>query len=115
MLTNVLIVSLFILLAGLWLDGMAARERANAAAGEVCARSGISLLDGTVALSSRELARSPGGRWVLRRTYTFDYCEDGYSRSSGFIVLRGRQVEAVGLANSETERESEPGDRARLH
>lgn len=115
MLTHFMIVSLLILIAALWLDGMAARERANTAAREVCARNGLSLLDGTVALSARHLARGPGGHLALRRTYTFDYCEDGYSRLCGFIILQGYQVKAVGLATPEAESDGDTDHSARLH
>jgi len=104
-----MIACLFILIAAIWLDSMAARERANVAAGELCARNDLSLLDGTVALAERRLTRGTAGRLALRRTYTFDYCEDGFSRSSGFIILHGYRIEAVGLARLGAERQHGAG------
>lgn len=98
MLPELIIAGLLVLLAAFWVDSMAAREVANAAARDICAQNALSLLDETVALAARKLIREPGGRLSVRRTYTFDYCEDGYSRSSGFVILQGRQVTAVGLA-----------------
>jgi hypothetical protein len=32
-----------------------------------------------------------------RRTYVFDYTEDGFSRKRGFVVLTGDTVDTVGL------------------
>jgi hypothetical protein len=42
-------------------------------------------------------ARDATGRLALRRTYVFDYTEDGASRRQGFVILRGHDVEIVGL------------------
>jgi hypothetical protein len=103
MLTEWLIGALLILAGLLWADAMAARERANDAARDMCQRGGIDLLDETVALASRQLVRGSSGALTWRRTYTFDYCEDGYSRSSGFVILEGRRITAAGL-------ESKAGD-----
>lgn len=97
MLPELLLLTALMLAGVFWADSMAARERANQAAREICSGRGLSLLDETVALAARKLIRPRGGRLTLRRTYTFDYCEDGYSRASGFVVLEGRQVVASGL------------------
>ena len=105
MLLELVIAGVLVLIAGFWANSMAARERANEAAREICARNGFSLLDETVALATRQLIRNASGHLTLRRTYTFDYCEDGYSRASGFIILLGRQVSAIGLAPEDTGQE----------
>ncbi|WP_139558755.1 DUF3301 domain-containing protein [Methylotetracoccus oryzae] len=97
MFAELIIAILLVALAAFWADSLAARERANDAARELCTRRAISLLDETVALASRRLVRGAGGSLTLRRTYTFDYCEDGYSRASGFVVMEGREVITSGL------------------
>lgn len=102
MLADVVVAGLLMLIAALWVDGMKALERANAAAREVCAGSRLSLLDGTVSLATRRWVRTVDGRWVLCRTYTFDYCEDGLSRASGFIILHGYRPTSIGLASHHT-------------
>jgi hypothetical protein len=56
------------------------------------------LLDGTVAFAGMRWHRDALRRWRLYRTYTFDYTHDGFERSQGFIVLRGLEIESVGLA-----------------
>lgn len=98
MLADGLIAILLVLIGAVWVDSMKALERANAVAREICAGNHLSLLDETVALAARCWVRSSSGRWVLRRTYTFDYCEDGFSRSSGFIILQGHRLVSTGLA-----------------
>lgn len=80
-----------------WQTSLAARDRANAAAREACERAGAQLLDGTVAFQRVRPARDDEGRFALRRTYVFDYSDDGHSRRQGFVVMRGTELEVVGL------------------
>jgi hypothetical protein len=85
----------------LWHSALEAREAANRIAREACSRAVVQLLDETVAFAGFRLRRSPqGGCPRLLRTYTFDYTSDGFVRSQGFVVMAGRQVEAVGLARA---------------
>lgn len=95
--------TLFLLLLAMlaawqWYAALQAREAANAIAIETCRRLAVQFLDGTVAFSNMRPARDAAGRLVLRRSYVFDYTEDGVSRRQGFVVLIGSDVEAVGLA-----------------
>ena len=84
-----------------WQDSLAARESANAAAKEACARLGLQFLDGTVAFARLVLVRVDG--WLrLRRTYVFDYTATSIERRQGFVLLTGRRVETVGYAPGET-------------
>jgi hypothetical protein len=93
---------LYILLAGglvalWWRESIESRALANAAAFRACAEAEVQLLDGTAAFRSLRVARAAGGGLRLRRTYVFDYSEDGATRRQGFVVLAGRDVELVGL------------------
>jgi len=81
----------------LWRAAVEARAIAFHAAHEACARAGLQLLDGTVVFKSWRAGHAPGGGIRLFRTYLFDYSEDGASRRQGFVILRGREVEIVGL------------------
>jgi hypothetical protein len=83
-----------------WQASMDARETANRIARDTCSRAVVQLLDGTVAFAGFRLRRDAGGKRRLLRTYTFDYTADGFERSSGFIVLWGLQLQAVGLAGN---------------
>jgi predicted homoserine dehydrogenase-like protein len=92
---------LYILLAGgllalWWRASVESRALANAAAFRACEDAGVQLLDGTVAFRAQRVVRAAGG-FRLRRTYVFDYSEDGASRRQGFVVLAGHDVELVGL------------------
>lgn len=92
---------LALLLAGwAWHASLAARELANRIAAETCTRAGVQLLDGTVSSQKFSLARAADGRLALRRTYVFDYSEDGYNRRRGFVVLTGLALDSVGLGPS---------------
>lgn len=83
-----------------WYASLAARELANRIAAETCTRAGVQLLDGTVSSLKFSLARAADGRLALRRTYVFDYSEDGYNRRRGFVVLTGLALDSVGLGPS---------------
>jgi len=87
-----------LLAGGLWHRNLACRELANTIAAETCGRAQVQLLDGTVAFAQFGAARDARGSWTLRRTYVFDYTENGVDRRQGFVVLRGLSLEAVGLA-----------------
>ncbi len=83
-----------------WQASMEARETANRIARDTCSRAVVQLLDGTVAFAGFRLRRDAAGKRRLLRTYTFDYTADGFARASGFIVLWGLRLEAVGLAGN---------------
>ena len=80
-----------------WHASLAARELANRIAADTCNRAGVQLLDGTVSMLRLTLARTADGALALRRTYVFDYSDDGYSRRRGFVVMAGLSLESVGL------------------
>jgi hypothetical protein len=80
-----------------WHANLAARELANRVASDTCIQAGVQLLDGTVAVLRLTLARAGDGRLAVRRTYVFDYSEDGYDRRRGFVVLTGLSLDSVGL------------------
>jgi hypothetical protein len=81
-----------------WQVALDAREAANRIARETCSRAVVQFLDDTVAFAGFRLKRDSFGRYQILRTYTFDYTNDGFERSQGFIVLAGRRLESVGLA-----------------
>jgi len=84
------------LVGWLWSDGLRARERANAVCRQACARRAVQLLDQTVAL--RGLGLHWGQRGLrLRRTYRFEYTEEGTSRQAGSLVLVGLDVAELGF------------------
>ena len=92
-----LAVALLALLAGFWHSSLAARELANRLATETCAGANVQMLDGTVSIHRLRIVRGGDAPLAWRRTYVFDYTEDGFSRRRGFVVLTGDTVETVGL------------------
>lgn len=92
-----LALALLALLAGFWHSSLAARELANRLATETCTSANVQMLDGTVAIHRLRLVRGADAPLAWRRTYVFDYTEDGYERRRGFVVLTGDTVDTVGL------------------
>lgn len=97
MLTTLVAISGIGVIVLVWHAAMEAREFANEIAADTCREAGVQLLDGTVFFQSARIARDVSGWPSLRRTYIFEYTEDGDRRRRGFVVLLGRQIETVGL------------------
>ena len=93
------LVVLVVALAGIawWQASTSAREHAATYVEQACREAGVQWLDGTVVFRRLELARDRDGSRHLRRTYVFEYCDDGVSRRQGFIALRGADLEWVGF------------------
>ena len=72
---------------GVWFvfDALRARETAVRIAREACKEHGLQLLDDTV----------HGAR--LRRTFVFEFSEDGFNRRTGSLVMLGSQLESLQL------------------
>jgi len=84
--------------AWFWHATLRAREYANQVAAETCRKLNVQFLDGTVAFTRMRPIRDASGRLTLRRSYVFDYTEDSVTRRQGFVILRGNELETVGLA-----------------
>lgn len=82
-------------LAWWWYDSMRSRERAVATAGAACERDGLQFLDDTVECVKTRPARGEEGRFVLRRTYRFEFSDTGNNRRSGSVVVLGATVESL--------------------
>ena len=95
--TVVLLIGIALLL-WFWQQSLRAREVAIRAAGELCQRQSLQLLDGTVSLSGLRLQRTAAGHIALLRTYQFEYSRDGDERRRGFVLLLGLRLETAGLA-----------------
>lgn len=98
MASTLVLILMAIVIAAIWHSALQAREHANAVAIETCKRLNVQFLDGTVAFSAIRPVRDSEGNLNWRRSYVFDYTEDGVTRRQGFVVLLGQAVEAVGLA-----------------
>ena len=81
-----------------WFDVLKAREAAVKAARAACEAEGVLLLDWTVAIAATKLMRNDSGRMQLRRAYDFEFTSTGDNRLRGTIVLFGREVVLLNLA-----------------
>jgi len=84
-------------LGWLWYDSMRARERAVAAGRRACERDDLQFLDETVQIVGLRPARNGDGRLVLRRTYRFEFSDDGVRRRGGTVVMLGAEIASLHL------------------
>ncbi|MFY9975701.1 MAG: DUF3301 domain-containing protein [Chromatiaceae bacterium] len=92
--SNLSAILLLLLLGWFWLDSLRAREIALGICRAACAARNLQLLDQTVALRRLGLSwRAEGIR--LRRAYRFDFSEEGVGRHSGYVVLRGIDLDEL--------------------
>jgi len=84
---------------GAWfvVDALRAREAATHIARQACMQHGLQLLDDTVQWPRLRLARDAEGIARLRRTFVFEFSDDGFSRRWGSLVMLGQQLESVQL------------------
>lgn len=92
-------------LAWFWTDSMRAREVALDAGRRACAAENVQFLDWTVVLKKLGLSRDNEGRLRIRRTYEFEFSDNGDNRLHGTATLLGRQLlmlnlPVIGLAPS---------------
>lgn len=78
-------------------DALRAREAAIRVARDACKQHGLQLLDDTVQGVRMRFARDTEGIARLRRTFVFDFSDDGVSRRAGSLVMLGTQVESLQL------------------
>lgn len=99
---DLLFVVFAVALAAYRLSAMRVRELAIAAAERSAQMADVQLLDQTVSLARVSLSRDRAGRWRIWRQYRFEYSRDGLERKTGDIIMLGRRLEAVLLAESPT-------------
>jgi hypothetical protein len=84
---------------GGWLfyEALRAREAAIRITKDACRQQGLQLLDDTVHGVRFSFVRDREGVVRLRRTFMFDFSENGVDRRSGSVVMLGAQVESLQL------------------
>jgi hypothetical protein len=89
---------LFLIACGwFWMDSLHARDAALEAARRACDAENVQLLDWTVAVRKLRLGRDDEGRVKVRRTYDFEFSDNGNNRIGGSLTLLGRQLLAIHL------------------
>ncbi|HZI84002.1 MAG TPA: DUF3301 domain-containing protein [Casimicrobiaceae bacterium] len=92
-----LAIAVTLLGAALFFDGLRVREAAIRVAREACREHGLQFLDYTVQGTRTRLARDATGHTRLRRTYSFDFSDDGIGRRTGSVVMLGSELESLQL------------------
>jgi hypothetical protein len=89
---------LAIALAG-WIlyEALRAREAAIRVTRDACKQQGLQLLDDTVQGVRLRFARDGEGVVRVRRSFVFDFSEDGVNRRAGSVVMLGGEVESMQL------------------
>ena len=84
---------------GAWFvyDALRAREAATRIAREACKQNGLQLLDDTVHGPRLRFARDAQGVARWRRTFVFEFSDDGFSRRWGKLVMLGAHLESLQL------------------
>lgn len=93
------IVVLIVVALGGWLlfDALRARETATIAARDACRQQGLQFLDDTVQGARTRFARDAEGLLRLRRTFSFEFSDDGVTRRGGRVILLGARLESLQL------------------
>ncbi|MCK5383443.1 MAG: DUF3301 domain-containing protein [Gammaproteobacteria bacterium] len=93
--TPLALLLLIVVLVWFWQVSQHCRDLAIVTARETCKRQGVQFLDGTASLQTIrpyfKHANGPG----IKRTYTFDYSEDGIERRTGCIIMHNARISAV--------------------
>lgn len=92
---DLLLITVPVVLTGLWWTGSRARELAVAHARRACLQKQVQFLDQTVALSRIRLARDGSGQQCLKRTYQFEFTTYGEYRDTASVTLLGHQLRDI--------------------
>ena len=99
---DLLVVAFFGAVGLYWFSSIRVRELAIAAARRSTVQADVQLLDQSVSLSRVSMSRDRDGRWHVWREYRFEYSRDGLSRETGHVIMLGKRLEAVIVAEPPT-------------
>ncbi len=94
--TSLILTILILLIFINWFNGTKAKEKAIQIAKEKCKENGLQFLDETVN-QTRIGVRWGAGRLYIRRMFYFDFSMSGIGRRSGWMILKGTDIEAFDL------------------
>lgn len=97
-LTQILVVLGVGALAMHFFGAIRVRELALQAVARASRDGDFQLLDQSVHINRLSMSRDRNGRWRLWRQYRFDYTFDGVERRQGFVVMLGRELQSVLVA-----------------
>src|SRR5699024_891856 len=92
--TEMILLLVFLVAIGVWLDTMRQHDHAVRAARQLCANHDVQLLDRTVGLAALKWRRHEG-RLTLERHYACEVSVGGSDRQSGSLWLRHGRLAGV--------------------
>jgi len=92
----------FVLLCLYFLSAVRVRELAVQAVMRASREGDFQLLDQSVHIHRISMSRDESGRWRVWRQYRFDYSYDGVERRHGFVIMLGRQLQSIVVAERAT-------------
>lgn len=81
-----------------FLSAIRVRELAVQAVNRASREDDFQLLDQSVHIQRMSLSRDRTGRWRIWRQYRFDYSFDGVERQQGHVIMLGKLLQAVVVA-----------------
>ena len=97
-LADILVVLALGLACAYFFGSIRVRELAVRAVGQASRRDDFQLLDQSVHIKRVSLSRDSEGRWRIWRQYRFDYSYDGVERQQGFVIMLGKRLQWVVIA-----------------
>lgn len=94
---ELLLLALLFIGGWFWYDSLRAREHALRAGKGACENDGLQFLDDTVVCVKLRIGRDERGHAALRRTYKFEFSDDGMRRRNGSLVMLGKELEFLYL------------------
>ncbi len=91
---SLLAIFILLLIGWYWLDSLRARELALGICRAACEERELQFLDQTVALRRLRVRWTTNGL-RLRRTYRFEFSEEGSGRQGGYLTLVGLYLEEI--------------------
>lgn len=92
MMENIVLIVLVVSVVLYWWDNQKSGELALYYCRNECHKSGVQLLDASVARQRTWLRKHPGGGVQICRLFSFEYSDDNDGRKYGHIVLIGQQI-----------------------
>ncbi len=84
-----------------FLSALRVRELATQAVGRASRDANFQWLDQSVHIRRISLSRDGTGQWRMWRQYRFDYSYDGLERRQGFVIMLGRRMQSIVVAERE--------------
>jgi len=94
--THLLAIGILFAVGWYWLDSLRTREIALGICRHVCEEQELQFLDQTVALCRLRPSWTADGI-RLRRTYRFEFSEEGTGRQDGYLIMAGMDLEEISL------------------